>query len=301
MSQHALGERGATMAVRSGGAAGRGAGGSRRAERARQDSVHFLFDAPGPQARRRIRIATAASLVAIGALLAVAVSRFAAAGQLAGEHWAVFGQWPIIRFLLRALGQTLTAAAVSAALAVPFGCLVGLARLAQHRSVRWLAAGYVELFRAMPLLLVLYFFLLAIPRWGYTFPIFWQLVLPIVIVNSAVFAEVFRAGVRSVPRGQSEAGLAVGFTYWQGMRLVVLPQAVRALVPALVTQLVNLLKDTTLGYVVSYPELLYAGRQLGVSTHDLIQTYLVIAAGFVLVNLVLSQLAHALQRRQVAR
>ena len=162
---------------------------------------------------------------------------------------------------------------------------------------RLLCGGFVELFRSVPLLLVLYVFLLALPPAGYNFPAFWKLVLPIVLISSALLAEVFRAGVLALDSGQSEAAYALGMKRRQVMWLVVLPQAVRLVVPTLVSQMVSLLKDTTLGYVVSYPELLNQGKALGSYTHDFVQSYLVVTAVYIVINAALSQLAHALERR----
>lgn len=257
-----------------------------------------LFDTPGPRGRRRIRIITVAVVLGFAAVLAVAVRRFADHGELTRIKWQPFAQWPYLHFLLGGLELTLRATAVAAAIAVPFGALLALGRLARSPVVRRPVAGFVELFRSVPLLLVIYLFLLALPRAGLVLPVFWQLVLPIVVCNAAVLAEVFRAGVRALDRGQSEAAQAIGLRHWQAMRLVVLPQAVRMVVPALVTQLVNLLKDTTLGYVVSYPELMNQGKTLGTFTHDFLQSYLVVATAYILINALLSHLAQRLERRQ---
>ncbi|MCC9311483.1 amino acid ABC transporter permease [Kitasatospora sp. RB6PN24] len=257
-----------------------------------------LFDAPGPRARRRIRIATAASLLVLAGLLALALRQFAAHGQLAAAQWQMFTQWAIIRFLLDGVGQTLLVTAVAAGLALPLGALIALVRLSRSRWARALARGYVELFRAVPLLLLLYIFLFGLPRAGLTFPVFWQLVIPIVLGNAAALSEIFRAGVLALDRGQSEAAYSLGMTYWQAMTWVVIPQAVRRLVPTLVSQLVRLLKDSTLGYVVSYLELLHKAQVLGEYYHSVLPTYLVAAACFVLINTALSALATWLERRR---
>ena len=256
-----------------------------------------LFDAPGPRALRRIRMLTVLSVLVLVGLIALGVRQFGEHGQLASYKWQPFGQWPFIRFLLQGLLMTLKAAAVAALLALPFGAVLALGRLSENRVARWLSAGFVELFRSVPLLLVLYVFLLAIPRTGYTFPVFWQLVIPIVLCSSAVLAEIFRAGVLALDHGQSEAAYALGMRRGQVMWLVVLPQAIRLVVPTLVSQLVSLMKDTTLGYVVSYPELLNQGKSLGSYTHDFVQSYLVVTVIYVVINAVLSQLAQALERR----
>lgn len=257
-----------------------------------------LFDAPGPRGRRRIRIATGISLLAIAALAWLAVRQFADNGMLAADEWRMFTQWPIIRFLLNGVGATLVVTVVAAAIAFPLGALIALGRLSRNRPVRWIGRGYVELFRAVPLLLLLYVFLFGLPRLGLTFPVFWQLVIPIVLGNSAVVATLFQAGVLALDRGQSEAAYTLGMTYWQAMRLVVIPQAIRNLAPALVSQLVRLLKDSTLGYVVSYIELLHQSQVLGEYYHTVLPTYLVAAAVYVLINVTLSRIADWLERRQ---
>jgi glutamate transport system permease protein len=257
----------------------------------------ILFDAPGPRFRRRIRVVTALSLLLFAVLVYVALRQFGEHGQLAVDRWQPFTEPSYLRFLWQGLEGTLWATAVSALLAFPAGALLALMRLSLRKSVRYLATGYIELFRSVPLLLLLYAFLLALPGYGVNLPIFWKLVVPIVMVNAAILAEIFRAGVRGLDRGQSEAASAIGLRYWQSMRLVVLPQAVRLVLPTLVTQLVSLLKDSTLGYVVSYPELMKQANDLTVHTHLLIQAYLIIAVVYVVINFALSQLANLIERR----
>jgi glutamate transport system permease protein len=250
-----------------------------------------LFDEPGPRGRRRIRIWSVLVLVLVALLIGVALRQFDAHGQLAADRWRPFIQASYLRFLWHGLEGTLKATAMSAVLAFPLGALLALLRLSRTTVVRVLATLWIELFRSVPLLLLIYAFLLALPRYHVNLPIFWKLVVPIVLVGSASAAEVFRAGVLALDPGQAEAAAAIGLRYWQSMRLVVLPQAVRLVLPALVTQLVSLLKDSTLGYVVSYPELMRQGQSLTVYTHLLVQTYLIVAVIYVVINLLLSRLA----------
>ncbi|QKZ23423.1 amino acid ABC transporter permease [Streptomyces chartreusis] len=264
----------------------------------RGDEIHLLFDPPGPRARRRIRIATAFSAVVLAALLALAVRQFALHGQLDRSQWWMFGQWPVQRFLLGGLGHTLLATAVAAALAFPLGGVVAHGRLARNRLIRGTARTYVELFRSVPLLLLMYIFLFGLPSTGLIFPVFWQLVIPIVLGNAAVVAEIYRAGVLNLPHGQTEAAYSIGMTHGQAMRYVVVPQALRTLAPALVSQLVRLLKDSTLGYVVSYLELLHQAKVLGEYYHAVLSTYLVAAAAFIAVNAALSRTASYLEARR---
>jgi glutamate transport system permease protein len=265
------------------------------------DDSRLLFDLPGPRTRRRIRIATVVSVLVIAGLAALAALQFADNGQLAADKWQMFVQWPYQRFLLRGLGNTAVAAAVCTVLVLPLGALLALARLARTPILRWPAAVFTEVFRSIPALLLVYIFLLGLPRAGLTLPVFWQLVVPITISGTATVAELFRAGVLSMDRGQFEAAYSIGLGYWTTMRLIILPQVIRRMVPVLVTQVISLVKDTTLGYVVSYSELLNSGRTLAQYTQALVQTYLVVAVVYVVVNGLLSRLAAGLEQRQRRR
>ncbi|GGT14879.1 amino acid ABC transporter permease [Streptomyces griseoviridis] len=260
-----------------------------------------LFDEPGPRARRRAAVLTAASLVLFTALLAWVLRQFAAHGQLDPAKWRLFGQWPVLRYLLDSLAATVQVTLVSGAIALPLGILLALARLSGTGWLSRPAATYVEVLRAVPLLLLVYAFLLGLPAAGLRLPLFWQLVWPIALTNAAVFAEIFRAAVRALPAGQREAALALGFGHAQTLRLVLLPQAAQQSAPALVSQSVRLLKDSTLGYVVSFLELLNAAKVLGEFNHTVIQSYLVVALVFVVVNGALAHGAARLERRPAGR
>ncbi|MET7303202.1 amino acid ABC transporter permease [Embleya sp. NPDC005575] len=257
-----------------------------------------LFDEPGPIARRRMRIAGIVATVAVAALLALAVRRFADHGQLDADKWRPYTTWPMWRYLLEGLWATIRAAAVATALSMAGGIVLAMGRLSRRRALRWSATGYIEVMRTVPVLLLVYLVLFGLPHYGVDLPLFWKLVLPLSVSASAVFAEIFRAGILSLDRGQREAGLAVGLTDTQTMRLIVLPQAVRRLLPSLVSQSVGLLKDTSLGFIVSYSELLYSGRVLASYNRLLIQTYIIIALVYIVLNASLSKLARTLEARQ---
>jgi glutamate transport system permease protein len=237
------------------------------------------------------------ALVLLAGLLALALYQFGRSGQLGRSRWLPFVQASYLDFLWQGFVGTITATVLAALVSFPLGVVLALGRLSRVRVLRLAATGYVELFRSIPLLLLIYAFLLALPRFGINLPILWKLVVPIILVNVAVLAEVFRAGILAVDRGQYEAAAALGLRDGVAMRTVILPQAVRFVVPALVTQLVALLKDSTLGYVVSYPELMKQANNLTVYTHLLVQTYLIVAAIYVVVNLLLSRFAEWLERR----
>ncbi|WP_067669169.1 amino acid ABC transporter permease [Nocardia miyunensis] len=256
-----------------------------------------LFDAPGPRGRRRIRIATAVATILLIALAAFVIHQFAAHGQLSADQWRVYTLAPIVRYLLTGAANTLLVTAVAAVLAFPLGGALALMRLSRNVLPRGISRTVTELLRATPLLLLLYLFLFGLPRLGIGLPPFWQLVIPIVLTNAAVVAELVRAGVAALDPGQGEAAESLGFTRWQSMRYVVLPQAIRRLVPALVSQLVRLLKDSTLGYVVSFLELLHRAQVLGEYEHTVLSAYLVTAAVFIVVNASLAKFADTLERR----
>jgi len=257
----------------------------------------ILFDEPGPRSRRRILIATVVSVLAIAGVIYLAIDRFADSGQLAASKWSIFTT-PLVRtFLWEGFVNTMKLTVVSGVIALPLGVAFALLRLAHNKALRWLGTAYVEVFRSVPLLLLVLMFVLALPPLGINLPIFWKICVPIVMCNAAILAEIFRAGVNALPKGQLEASLAIGLTYWQAMRLVIFPQAIRLIVPALITQLVSLLKDSTLGYAASFPELLRTANVLTARTHTLIQVYIVISLIYVVINVLLSYLARVLERR----
>jgi glutamate transport system permease protein len=264
-------------------------------------ATRVLFDEPGPRGRARIRLFTVIGLLLVAGVVALALWQFYRSGQLGRSRWLPFVQPAYIAFLAQGFQGTIIATAAASLFSFPLGIVLALGRLSRNGLLRRVSTGYIELFRSIPLLLLIYAFLLALPRYGINLPILWKLVVPIVLVNVAVLAEIFRAGILAVDRGQSEAAAALGLREGTAMRSVILPQAIRLVIPTLVTQLVALLKDSTLGYVVSYPELMKQAQNLTVYTHLLVQTYLIVAAIYVVVNLLLSRFAVWLERRLGSR
>ena len=263
----------------------------------RQPETAYLYDEPGPRGRRRIRIASVVSVLVLAALVALMLRQFASRGQLDADRWTPFLSWPIWEYLLVGLRGTLLAAAVVAVLGGALGVLLALGRLSPIRPLRWLCTGFIEVFRTLPVLLLIYLMLFGLPAYGINLPVLWKLVVPLTIANAAAFAEIVRAGVLSLPRGQTEAGYSLGMRRLQVMRAVVLPQALRAVTPSLVVQLVSLLKDTSLGYVVAFTELLYRAQVLSAYNRLLVQTFLVVTLVYLVVNGLLSALASRLKRR----
>lgn len=261
----------------------------------------ILFDAPGPIAARRIRWITVVSVIAIAASIFYAIYLFGVNGQLAPAKWEIFTKWPIIRYLLKGLRNTLLAAAGSAMIALPLGVVLALMRLSPQNLIRWSGTALIEFFRSIPLLLLIYIFFIALPKYGVNPDLYWKLVIPIGLCSGATIAEVFRAGILALPKGQAEAAEALGMTRNQVMGYVVLPQAVRLVMPSLLAQVAILIKDTTLGYVVSYPELQFSAKVLVSNTGDLIQTYLLVTVVFILVNLAITRVADGWSKRQQRR
>ncbi|HEX7167716.1 MAG TPA: amino acid ABC transporter permease [Acidimicrobiales bacterium] len=260
-----------------------------------------LADALGPRAQRRVLVASIVSAVALVGILAIAIRRLDANDQLEPELWETFTSWPDMRFLLLGMVETLKVASVSMVLAMTLGLVLALGRLAQTLAIRAVFRAWVEFFRGVPLLLLILFSALGLPKYGIDVSLFWYLVIGLVLYNSAVLGEIFRAGILSLERGQMEAARGIGLTYWQAMRLVLIPQAFRRMVPAIVSQLVTLLKDTSLGYVIAFEELLRRASILGAARKNLLQSLFVGALIYLLVNLVLSRIARRLEVRQRRR
>ncbi|MGH3914740.1 MAG: amino acid ABC transporter permease [Pseudonocardiaceae bacterium] len=263
-----------------------------------------LYDLPGPRAQRRNKALDVLTTLGIFSLFGFIAYRFWITGQFDGEKWEWLLYENLQLLLLAALGATLSAFLVGALLALAFGFLFAVTRLSEHAWLRTPAFLIVEFFRAIPLVVMIFFLYFAAPQIGLQLGAFWSLVVGLMLYNGSVLAEVFRAGVLAVPRGQREAAYALGLRKNQVMRSVLLPQAVRAMLPTIVSQLVVLLKDTALGFLITYHELLDAARYLGSLTEferPIIPTALVIAAIYITLCVALSWLASYLERRNRRR
>lgn len=261
-----------------------------------------LYDVAGPRTQRRVFIGSVISGVIFALLVVVALLRFKAKGQFDADHWDWMKSAGTWRFFGQGLLLTVRAALTGMLLAMVIGALLALARLSRSAPSRWLATTYIEIFRALPVLLLIFFAYLALPRLGVDVSPFVALVIGLTLYNSAVLAEIFRAGILSLDRGQSEAAYSVGLSYAQAMRLVVVPQAFRRMIPSLISQLVTLLKDTSYGYIVTYEELLRRGKaNADFNSNWLISSYLVVLLIYVIVNFTLSRVAQRLEVRQRRR
>lgn len=266
----------------------------------------ILYDAPGPVARRREAIGSAVGAVVLLGAIGGALWYAAGQGVFQADRWDVLVDPPkgqsaadVWRsMLVLGLGATLRAAAVAAPLALALGLLLAVWRTARSGPARLPAVVVVELFRGLPVLLMMFFGLI-----GLGWDAFASVVFGLTVYNMAIIAEILRAGLASLPKGQAEAAYAIGLTRTQTLLTILLPQAVRTMLPSLIAQLVVLLKDSSLGFIVGYAELLksiqnnaqYFGNEYYLAL------FVVGASTYLVVNVTLSSLARRLQRRRPQR
>ena len=260
-----------------------------------------LFDNPGPKARVRHRILAVITILVIVAVLAFVVLRLAESGQFSAEKWRLF-TFPLVhQRILAALGSTLTAFGIAAVLSLILGFLLAIGRLSSRRWISYPCLLFTELFRAIPVLILMMIVYYGLPPLGVTWvtPLV-AVVTGLTLYNGSVFAEIFRAGVQSLPHGQAEAAYAIGMTKGQVMRSILLPQAFRAMLPITLSQLVVVLKDTALGFIVTFQELLFLakfyGGQLDYGS-PIIPSTIVTGAIYILLCLLLAGIAKLVEIR----
>ena len=265
---------------------------------ARISARDMLYEEPGPKAKRRIRIGTVISLAAIGALAAVVVHRFYVTGQLDAKYWFFFTKLTTWSFLGKGLLGTMEAALMAGILAFAAGFLLMLGRICSYRVLRGICTCLVEFTRGVPTLLFIYFFFLVVPQLGIRIDAFWKISIPVAISACGVVAEVLRSGVNAVPKGQTEAALSLGMRSGSVFLKVVFPQAIRYVIPALIAELVIVVKDTTFAYVVNFPDLMQNAKVL-ISNYDaLLSVYLVVAVIYIIINYLLNKLSDRIAARQ---
>lgn len=264
-------------------------------------SQAVLFDTPGPRARRRILVVNVVGAVFAATLLALIVWKLGQEGQLDAGRWTSLftaGAWT--NYFLPGLQNTLVAALYSVVLAVVFGLIFGLGRLAPVAPVRWIAGTVVEFFRAVPVLIMMIALWLGL---GYAkvlpaadVPLV-AVVVALMLYNGSIIAELVRSGVFGLPKGQREAAAAIGMTHGASLRLVELPQALIAMLPSLVSQFVVILKDSALGYLITFNEFLQLSRQFGTGNGNVLQVLLLSAVVFIILNWLLTKAADLVARR----
>ena len=259
-----------------------------------------LFDAPGPKAVVRHRIYTVLTVLALVGFVVYVLLRLDENGQLAYALWEPFVTPEYVQAIWEGLLDTLKMAFSSIIGAVVFGLVFGIGKMSEHRWLRWPSWVVVEFFRAVPVLLMMIFLYFA---YGLgkdaALSSYWCVVIALTVYNGAVLAEVFRAGVLAVPRGQAEAAYAIGLRKAQVMNLVLLPQAVKIMLPSIISQCVVALKDTALGYYITSPGLTFVGKQIYGEFQNQVQVAIVITAIYVVVNLILTAIATWVQKRIV--
>jgi glutamate transport system permease protein len=264
-----------------------------------------LFDIPGPKAKSRIRIGTGIGILLIIGIIAVVLIRLGNNGQLDSQRWAVLfdPRTGVPQTLWRTLVNTLQVAAVGMVMATIVGLLLAVGRLSEHRFVRWLTGLYIEFFRAIPLLVVIFALYFLLPKYGIRPTAFQALAGGLILYNSAVLAEIFRAGILSIDKGQSEAAYGIGMRKSQVMTLILLPQATRRMLPVLIAQLVVLLKDSSLGFIIGYFELLRGARSLvefftpRFGSEYTFQLYVAAGLIYIIINVLLSSVARYVEKR----
>lgn len=259
-------------------------------------SATALYDIPGPATRKRHFLYGVISTVVIIALLGWILYLLFDTDQFTSEKWTPFTYKGIQELLLRGLGNTLKAFAYAAVLSLVLGAVLAVGRLSDHRPVRWIATLLVEFFRAMPVLVMIFFIFVALKVQPLP-----ALVAGLTLYNGSVLAEVFRTGINSVERGQREASFALGMRKTQVTTHVLAPQAVRAMLPTIISQLVVALKDTSLGYLITYEEFLHAGKLIASNLDyglPFIPVVMVISPIYIGMCMLLSWFATWVARRQ---
>jgi glutamate transport system permease protein len=259
-----------------------------------------LFDTPGPTARRRYRLYSVLGTLLLIAVLGTVVWRMYATGQFAYQLWEPFFTPEYIQALLfDGLLKTLQMAFSSVLLAVVIGLVLGVGKLSDHTWIRMPAFVVVEFFRAVPVLLLMLFVFFTFGAGEGGIGSYWSVVIALTLYNGSVLAEVFRAGILAVPHGQSEAAYAIGMRKSQVMSSILLPQGVKIMLPAIISQCVVALKDTSLGYAILAPGLTAVGKSIFQQFSNQLQTAIVLATIYVAVNLVLTWIATWVQRKLI--
>ena len=263
----------------------------------------MLYDELGPKAQRRIHWATVLVVVLLLGAAAVIYLRLQEQGQFEATKWSPLlvptdPQFQVVwTFLLGGLAKTLQAAALAIVLSLVLGTMLAVTRIGTKEPYGWAIVALIETLRGVPVVLAIFFASRVLPQFGIDLPLLWYIVIGLTAYNMVVIAEVIRAGVQALPRGQTEAASALGFTRGQALRLVILPQAFRLMLPVIVGQLVVVLKDTSLGFIIGFEELLRRGQIAIQSLNNPIQMFLVIGLLFIIINFSLSKAAEGLERR----
>ncbi len=256
-----------------------------------------LYEAPGPKARKRIRAVTILTLTIFAVFAVLIIRQFYISGQLDARYWSFFTRLTTWTFLGGGLLGTIEVAAAAGAMAFAAGLLLMLGRIGKNRVIKGISIALIEFSRGVPTLLFIYFFFLVAPQLGFTLPPFFKIAVPVAISAAGVVAEVLRSGVNAVPKGQTEAALSLGMGDLSIFFKIIFPQGFRYVLPALISEIVIVLKDTTFAYVVNYADLMQNARVL-ISNYDaLLSVYLVAAIIYILINYLINKISVAAARK----
>ncbi|MHC2999163.1 amino acid ABC transporter permease [Microbacterium sp. HJ5] len=259
-----------------------------------------LYDVPGPRAIVRNRILGVITVVVVASILGFFLWRLIVTGQFSAEKWQAFTYTNVWIQIGLATLRTLAAFAVAAIGALILGFALAIGRMSDHAWIRVPVGAVVEFLRAVPVLVFMFLLYYGLPVIGVRMPPYWAVVIALIAYNGSVLAEVIRAGVESLPRGQQEAGYAIGLRKSGVMQLVLLPQAIRAMMPVIIAQLVVTLKDTALGFIITYPELLFYARFIGSQSElgsPIIPATMIVGAIYIGLCLILSFIANTVEKR----
>lgn len=208
--------------------------------------------------------------------------------------------WMNIRFLLEGLKVTVEVSLFSIIFSFLIGGICGVVRFANIPYLSKILGILIDIIRNLPLLLIIFFTYFALPQIGIQMNIFWSAVAALTIFESAMLSEIFRAGLNAVPKGQMEAGLSTGLSYVETMRIVVLPQAFKSMIPAIVSQLISLIKDTSLAVIISLPELTHQARIVyGQNTNYVLPMFVAMTLMYFAVCYALSLLFFLFRKKKV--
>jgi glutamate transport system permease protein len=284
-----------------------------------------LYDVPGPRAKMVTYIVSAVAAVAIvAAVYFLIYLPLEEKGQFTLAKWGPLVDPENKNFdvLWKRIGQGLQNTLIAAALAIVCSLIIGTllatlrVQLQNLRKRNFVGAGgaawllrlltwvlnavtrvCVEIFRGLPVVITIFFVARGLPEWGLDFDTLWFIVIGLTIYNGVVIGEILRSGMTGLPGGQGEAAEAIGLAPFQVTRLILLPQSYRIMLPALISQVVVVLKDTSLGFLIGFDDVLQVARQAINLLKNPIQLYLVIGVIFILINYTLSKVAQYAQRR----
>ena len=256
-----------------------------------------LYEQPDEKTRKKITVVTVVSLLAIAVFALYILKLFKDNGQFDGKYWSFFMRFTTWKFIGEGLLGTIEASLLAGILALFIGFVFMIMRICFYRPLNLAGTALTEFTRGVPTLLFIYFFFLYVPKMGINLPSIWRVSLPVAISASGMVAEVLRSGVHAVPKGQREAALSIGMRETMVFTKIIFPQAIRYVIPALVSDLVIVVKDTNFSYIVNFPDLMQNAKVL-ISNYDaLLSVYLMAAVIYVLINYLLNKASVTLAKR----